>query len=64
MFGDKVSEIEFHITAYEIEDFIVRAAKLVKDGYKVKNIRLDDFAFSIAQEIEPPIHITFKKEKK
>lgn len=57
----KVSEIEFHITAYEWEDFILRAAELIKEGYSLKCIRYDDLSFSINTKPEPPIHITLIK---
>lgn len=59
----KVSKIEFHITYYEWEDFILRSAELIKDGYSLVSIRYDDLSFSYCTEQEPPIHIVFTKEK-
>lgn len=38
----KVSEIEFHITFEEVEDCILRAAELIKEGYKLYSYRRDD----------------------
>lgn len=61
MFRDKVSQIEFHITFHELEDFILRAAELIQEGYSLENIRIDDMSFSRDTEPEPPIHIIFVK---
>ena len=63
MLNNKVSKIEFHITCYEWEDFILRAAELIKDGYSLESVRYDDFSFSYYSEQDPPIHIVFTKEK-
>ena len=63
MIGNKVSKIEFHITAYEQEDFILRAAELIKEGYSLESIRYDELSVSYYGEQDPPIHIVFTKEK-
>lgn len=56
---EKVPSIEFHITDREFEDFIVRAAKLVEEGYKVSCIRNDGCVCSPCITREPFLHITF-----
>lgn len=63
MIGKKVAKIEFHITSYEFEDFILRGAKLIEEGYSLETISLDQPSYSIRKDIEPPIHITFVKDK-
>ena len=63
MIGKKVAKIEFHITSYEFEDFILRAAELIKEGYSMEKIKTDPVEISINHYPEPPIHITFVKDK-
>jgi len=63
MLNNKASKIEFHITHYEWEDFILRGAELIKEGYSLETIRYDDFAFSYYSEHDPQVHIVFTKEK-
>ena len=58
----KVSEIEFHITFEEIEDSILRAAELIKEGYKLYSYKYDTPEFTWG-ETEPFIHITFKRSR-
>lgn len=60
---NKVSEIEFHITFKEAEDCILRAAELIKEGYSLYSFRRDTSKFTWNDEVEPFIHITFKKNK-
>lgn len=57
----KVSEIEFHITYEEVEDSILRAAELIKEGYHLYSFRRDTPEFTWDVEVEPCIHITFKR---
>lgn len=57
----KVSEIEFHVTYEEIEDGILRAAELIKEGYKLYSYRRDTPEFTWDVDVEPYIHITFKR---
>lgn len=59
----KVSEIEFHITPEEVEDCILRAAELIKEGYKFYSYKYDTPDFSWNGETEPFIHVTFKRRK-
>ena len=59
----KVSEIEFHVTHEEIEDGILRAAELIKEGYKLYSYKYDTPKFTWDGETEPFIHITFKRRK-
>ena len=64
MFNDNVSKIEFHITFHELEDFILRAAELIQEGYSLENIRIDDMSFSRDTiEPEPPIHIILTRRR-
>lgn len=58
---NKVSEIEFHITFEEMEDGILRAAELIKEGYHLYSIERDTPKFYHDSKIEPFIHVTFKK---
>ena len=61
---NKVSEIEFHIIQEEVDDFILRAAELIKDGYRMTKMSSDPFTLSYHTIItEPYIHITFRKEE-
>ena len=63
--GRKVSEIEFHFKSDEADDFILRAANLIKDGYHIFEIYTSSIPLSIYDKIyEPNIHIKFKKDGK
>lgn len=57
----KVSEIEFHITLEEAEDSILRAAELIKEGYKFYSYKYDTPKLTYEIKTEPFIHVTFKK---
>ena len=60
----KVSEIEFHITFEEAEDCILRAAELIKEGYKLYSYKRDvPERFSLTANIEPFIHVVFRKDR-
>ena len=59
----KVSQIEFHIKATELEDFTLRAAALIEEGYKYVCITHDPLDFSYFEEAEPPYHILMKKKE-
>ena len=59
---NKVSEIEFHITCGEVEDCILRAAELIKEGYKLYSYRHDTPELTWSGKAEPFIHVTFRKE--
>lgn len=61
MLRDRVSKIEFHITYNQLEDFILRAAELIKDNYEIEQIKVDSVSISYLTEPEPPYHITFIK---
>lgn len=63
MLNNKVSKIEFHITSYEGEDFILRGAELIKEGYLLESISFDDLSLSYHTKQEPSIHVVFTKEK-
>lgn len=59
----KVIEIEFHITFKEAEDFILRAAELIKEGYMLYSYRYDTPELSFYREnTEPFIHIVFRRK--
>lgn len=59
---NKVSEIEFHITYKEAEDFILRAAELIKEGYMLYSYRHDTPELSFyGEKTEPFIHIVLKR---
>jgi len=62
---DKVSRIEFHITEKELEDFIVRAAELIKEGYKLYSIIRDsNMTYADTCDVrEPYLHIVFARNK-
>ncbi len=61
--SSKVSEIEFHITNKEIEDCILRAAELIKEGYKFYSYKYDTPKLSWDGDTEPFIHVTFKRRR-
>lgn len=61
--SSKVSEIEFHITHEEIEDCILRAAELIKEGYELYSYKYDTPRLSWDRDTEPFIHVTFKRRK-
>lgn len=58
---NKVSEIEFHITYGEVEDCILRAAELIKEGYELYSYRHDKPELSFYKKTEPFIHVVFKR---
>jgi len=58
---NKVSEIEFHITEKELEDFILRAAELIKDGYRLYSFQSDGITYSYNVCPEPYLHIKFTR---
>lgn len=63
---DKVSRIEFHITETELEDFIVRSAELIKEGYKLYSIIRDSNIHTYADTCdvrEPYLHIVFARNR-
>lgn len=61
MSKEKVSEIEFHITKNELDDFIVRAAELIKEGYNLYSIEYDTISTNSYIHTEPNIHIKFTR---
>lgn len=61
---DKVSRIEFHITEAELEDFIVRSAELIKEGYHLLSVMRD--AKGVCSDLyweEPYLHIIFARNR-
>ena len=58
---EKVSQIEFHIKSTEFEDFTLRAAALIEEGYKYVCIKQDPLSISYFEEPEPPYHILMQK---
>lgn len=59
---DKVSKIEFHITSEEVEDFILRAAELIKEGYELYSFTHDTPQFSwCGEKVDPFIHVVLKR---
>jgi len=61
---DKVSKIEFHMTYNQLNDFILRAAELIKEGYSIGKIETDTVSISDKIKLEPSVHITLQKENK
>ena len=60
----RVSRIEFHITITEMDDFILKAADLITEGYKFQHIKVDpDAKFSFDDKTDTYIHILFEKEE-
>lgn len=61
---NKVSEIEFHLSSmYELEDFTLRAAELIKEGYHYVTIKEDPYVCSyISMNTEPILHIKMRKK--
>lgn len=61
---NKVLEIEFHINYDQVDDFILRAAELIKEGYKLHTIEQDSLTISgYCLNSEPCIHIVFRRIK-
>lgn len=59
---NKVSEIEFHMTLEELEDGILRAAELIKEGYKLYSYKYDTPELYLGYgETEPFFHVVFKR---
>ena len=58
---EKVSEIDFHITRNELDDFIMRAAELIKEGYNLYSIEYDSISTNNYIHTEPNIHIKFTR---
>lgn len=61
MSKEKVSEIEFHITGNELDDFIVRAAELIKEGYNLYSVECDTISINNYIHTEPNIHVKFTR---
>lgn len=59
---NKVSEIEFRISYGEMEDGILRAAELIKEGYTVYLLRYDNLVYEVNGKAKPAIYLTFRKE--
>lgn len=67
---NKVSEIEFHLSSlHELEDFTLRAAELIKEGYTYNEIKRDTYSDSInsycgksTYTSEPILHIKMRKK--
>lgn len=55
----KVSKIEFYVCYNEIDDCIVRMARLIEEGYTVQEIYRDDL--SLSSFSEPSTHIVLQK---
>ena len=63
---NKVSQIEFHITEMELEDFIIRSADLIKDGYHLLSVMRDtnlNVCPNLGEPYEPYLHIIFARNK-
>ena len=58
---NKVSKIEFHITPEEVDDCILRAAELIKEGYKVYSYKYDTPEFAWSGKTEPFIHVVLER---
>ena len=60
---DKVSKIEFHMTYNQLNDFILRAAELIKEGYSIEKIETDTVSIGDKIKLEPAVHITLQKKE-
>ena len=58
---NEVDSITFHFNYYQVDDFIIKAAELEKQGYKLSNFKADNISYSILTEPDPPYHATFHK---
>lgn len=59
---DKVSKIEFYITAEEVDDCILRAAELIKEGYEFYSWKYDPPEFTWnGEKPEPFIHVVLER---
>ena len=56
-----VDSITFHFNAYQVDDFIIKAAELEKEGYKLVNFEADDISYSVLAAPKSPYHATFHK---
>ena len=57
----KVSEIEFHFTAQEANDCILRAAELIKEGYNVKSFHVTETEFYCTGKLaNPNLHLVLE----
>lgn len=60
---NRVSQIEFHITMAEMDDFILKAADLIAKGYEFQHMKVDsDVRFSFDGKTDTYIHILFEKK--
>lgn len=60
----RVSQIEFHITMAEMDDFILKAADLITKGYEFQHMKVDpSVRFSFDDKTNTYIHILFEKEE-
>lgn len=59
----KVSKIEFHICYNEMDDCIVRMARLIEEGYTIQQFYRDDLNASefFLEDPTPSIHIILRK---
>ena len=58
---NKVSEIEFRISYGEIDDGILRAAELIKEGYTIYSLGYDNLKCEVDTKVKPIICLTFRK---
>lgn len=57
----EVDSITFHFNSNQVDDFIIKAAELEKQGYKILEFKTDNISYSIFEEPDPPFHATFRK---
>ena len=63
MNNKKVSEITFHINRNEFDDFLLRAGKLVEEGYTLQEIECD--TINISHDVyssSPYVHVNFRRK--
>lgn len=58
---NKVSEIEFRISYGEIDDGILRAAELIKEGYTIYSLGYDNLEYEVNDTVKSVIYLTFRK---
>lgn len=57
----EVDSITFHFNANQVDDFIIKAARLEEQDYRILNFEVDNISYSILNEPDPPYHVTFHK---
>lgn len=59
--NNSVDSITFNFNTWQIDDFIIKAAELEKEGYRITTFTVNDISYSQSTEPEAPYHVTFTK---